>query len=124
MVGPALTDVADELRDRGVPAVCDILEDGSVALQVIAEPDETPFRYHVLPERQPVWHVGQRTVAAPREWTTRLEVHLEDGGAGYDVMGYSYAQLVHDILDQYEQHLDFVRLARLEAGGRSVEVTE
>jgi choline/glycine/proline betaine transport protein len=40
----------------------------------------------------------------------RLDIHLLDGGQGYDVMGYTYSQLIDDVLDQYEQHVEFVRL--------------
>ena len=41
---------------------------------------------------------------------SRLEVHLRDGGQGYDVMGYTHTQLIDDVLDQYERHLEFLRL--------------
>lgn len=40
----------------------------------------------------------------------RLEVHVAEGGKGYDVMGYSKGQLIHDVLDRYEDHLEFLRL--------------
>ncbi|ANY09638.1 hypothetical protein [Pseudonocardia sp. HH130630-07] len=42
----------------------------------------------------------------------RVEVHLHGGGQGYNVMGYTYGQLVDDLLDQYEQHLELLRLER------------
>ncbi|SFM71887.1 choline/glycine/proline betaine transport protein [Pseudonocardia ammonioxydans] len=47
-------------------------------------------------------------------WTDhhRVEVHLQGGGQGYNVMGYGYGQLVDDLLDQYEQHLELLRLER------------
>ena len=32
------------------------------------------------------------------------------GGQGYDVMGYTHTQLIDDVLDQYERHLEFLRL--------------
>ena len=114
VVEPALTEVAHELRERGVPATCRTHGDGSVELRTVSAPDEAPFVYLVRPTDAVVWHVGQRSVAAPRERTTRLEVHLDDGGAGYDVMGYTAGQLIHDVLDQYEKHLDFVRLGVLD----------
>ncbi len=52
------------------------------------------------------------THQAPGGQTTyaRLEVHLLDGGQNYDVMGYTYTQLIDDVLDQYERHLEFLRL--------------
>ncbi|MEJ8277569.1 choline BCCT transporter BetT [Pseudonocardia spirodelae] len=42
----------------------------------------------------------------------RVEVHLQGGGQGYTVLGYGYGQLVDDVLDQYEQHLELLRLER------------
>ena len=42
----------------------------------------------------------------------RTEVCLREGGQDYDVMGWPKAQLIHDVLDQYERHrrfLDHVR---------------
>lgn len=41
-------------------------------------------------------------------------MHLARGGEGYDVMGYSQAQLIDDVLDQYERHLEFLRLRHTE----------
>jgi len=41
-------------------------------------------------------------------------VHLGEGGQGYDVMGYTYTQLLDDMLDQYERHLEVLRLSRSE----------
>jgi choline/glycine/proline betaine transport protein len=44
-----------------------------------------------------------------RDQYARLEVHLVDGGQDYDVMGYTSEQVIHDCLDQYERHLEFLR---------------
>ena len=57
--------------------------------------------------------VGDRDIYA------RLEVHLDDGGQDYDVMGYTAEQVIHDCLDQYERHLEFLRLGS--RGTRSEE---
>ena len=59
--------------------------------------------------------VGQkvRLVTDPTQDTrdryARLEVHLDGGGQDYDVMGFTGNQVIHDCLDQYEQHLVFLR---------------
>ena len=51
-----------------------------------------------------------RMVPEGDDYYSRLEVFLNNDGQGYDVMDYTYAQLIDDVLDQYEQHLEFVRL--------------
>ena len=43
--------------------------------------------------------------------SARIAVHLDTGAQDYDVMGYRASQVIHDCLDQYEQHLDFLRMA-------------
>ena len=42
----------------------------------------------------------------------RLEVHLREGGLGYDVMGYTKEQVIGDVLDQYEKHMHFLHMVR------------
>lgn len=39
-----------------------------------------------------------------------VEVHTVGGGQDHDVMGYSTTQVIHDCLDQYEGHLESLRL--------------
>ena len=40
----------------------------------------------------------------------RAEVHLLDGGQGYDVYGYSKEALLGDVLSQYERHMQYLHL--------------
>lgn len=42
----------------------------------------------------------------------RAEVHLSEGGQGYDVMGYSEEQLINDLLKQYDHHIHFLHSLR------------
>jgi choline/glycine/proline betaine transport protein len=58
--------------------------------------------------RSPVPTYGGRMIGN-RDQYARLEVHLVDGGQDYDVMGYTSEQVIHDCLDQYERHLEFLR---------------
>jgi choline/glycine/proline betaine transport protein len=66
------------------------------------------FVYRVLVRRSPVPTYGGRMIGN-RDQYARLEVHLADGGQDYDVMGYTTEQVIHDCLDQYERHLEFLR---------------
>ncbi|MHB1439083.1 MAG: hypothetical protein ACYCVX_16260, partial [Thiobacillus sp.] len=42
----------------------------------------------------------------------RAEVHLREGGQDYDITGWSGADVINDILDQYERHLHFLHAVR------------
>lgn len=105
---PALQEVAVELERRGVTAEARRLEEGCVDL--LADPEaEHPFRYQMWPTTAPVPAYGGR-VPSGQDRYGRVEVHLAQGGLGYDVMGYVPGQLIDDVLDQYERHLEFLRL--------------
>jgi choline/glycine/proline betaine transport protein len=41
-----------------------------------------------------------------------LEVHLGEGSQGYDLTGYTKEQVIADVLNQYERHLEYLRLGR------------
>ncbi|WP_075296168.1 MULTISPECIES: choline BCCT transporter BetT [unclassified Pseudonocardia] len=135
-----LDDVAAELRAQGVPTRvqrCDDTDapevepgedrpDGMQPLELVADVHETlPFVYRLVPRVTGLPRFTGATgsalpapagieTAEAASWTDhhRVEVHLQGGGRGYTVMGYSYGQLVDDLLDQYEQHLELLRLER------------
>ncbi len=121
VVRPALTEVAHELEERGLPTEVnqgvgggeddEDDEDGGltwVELHTIAGDD--PFVYRVQVHESPVPTYGGRMIG-DRDQYARLEVHTAGGGQDYDVMGYSTTQVIHDCLNQYEAHLEFLRLA-------------
>ncbi len=112
VVTPALEEVATELGEQGVGAeVASVLDEtGQPAIVLSADVGaELPFCYKVQHRSVPIPAYGGW---APRgdDVYSRLEVHLRDGGQGYDVMGYTHTQLIDDVLDQYERHLEFLRL--------------
>lgn len=108
---PALEDVAAELREQGVDASAARAEDDGTSYVELAADlgTEHPFQYQVWPREVPTPVYGRR---APRgnDVYCRLEVHLREGGQGYDVMGYTHTQLIDDVLDQYERHMEFLHL--------------
>ena len=71
---------------------------------------EDPFVYRVQVHLSPVPTYGGRMIG-DRDQYARLEVHTVGGGQDYDVMGYTTTQVIHDCLDHYEGHLEFLRLA-------------
>lgn len=119
VVRPALADVAAELCSRGVPAevtegTTDVDEQGHATtpleyVELRTEAEENPFVYRVQVRLTPVPTYGGRMIG-DRDRYARLEVHGVDGGLDYDVMGFRATQVIHDCLDQYERHLEFLRL--------------
>ena len=85
-------------------------EDAEPAAELRAGVGEQPFVYRVQRCAAALPSYGGRVPRGGDRYY-RLEVHLRDGGQGYDVMGYTRAQLIDDVLDQYERHLEFLRLA-------------
>lgn len=85
--------------DHGEPGVC---------LEATVG-DDVPFEYRITRQEAPIPAYGGWAPRAAESYA-RLEVHLRLGGQGYDVMGYTHGQLIDDVLDQYEGHLEFLRL--------------
>lgn len=112
---PAFDEVAEELREQGMEAtVVEIpTEETDIPpLELRAPMGRTEeFVYRVWPIENPLPVFATRAVGE-HDTYVRFEVHLSDGSQGYDVMGYSKQQLIGDILDQYERHLEFLRLHR------------
>jgi len=114
VIRPALEDFATALSADGVAArvTQGVASDGEVEalpyVELHTDLEQNPFVYRVQVSVSPVPTYGGRMVG-DRDKYARLEVHLRDGGQGYDVMGYAGSQLIQDCLDQYEQHLEFLR---------------
>jgi choline/glycine/proline betaine transport protein len=109
---PALTEVGEELREHGIEVeVHDGTDDSGLSyVELVADlGEEAPFQYRIEPReaRMPVY--GDRSLRESDVYY-RLDVHLREGGQGYDVMGYTHSQLIDDVLDHYEQHAEFMRL--------------
>ena len=112
---PALSAFASELGKNGVSAeVVDHIDgDGSVVLSAVgteeAESDEeSAFTYTVKLAPQSVdasTETNGDEVSLPVEGSTSVtEVHLNSGSAGYCLWGLTEAQVIADVLAQFEQH--------------------
>jgi choline/glycine/proline betaine transport protein len=112
VVQPALQEVAHELQGQDVEAqvVRGADAEGERYVELVADLDaDNPFLYRVCPLELPMPVYG-RGLPSAEESYCRLEVHMREGGQGYDVMGYTHTQLIDDVLDQYERHLEFLRI--------------
>ncbi|MDN5803798.1 MAG: BCCT family transporter, partial [Microlunatus sp.] len=108
VVEPALQEVAEELCDREVATSVTAMTDQETFVELRTTDTENPFLYRVQVKISPVPTYGGRMIG-DRDTYARLEVHLVGGGQDYDVMGYTANQVIHDCLDQYERHLEFLR---------------
>ncbi|MGO2035076.1 MAG: choline BCCT transporter BetT [Brevibacterium sp.] len=117
---PTLTEIADEMKGRGVDARCgrinvegSFVDEGDdwdlIQLEVDGE-GQFPFRYQIWPHKVSVPSFGGRVPRGSEDYY-RMEVYLDGGaGQGYDIMGYSKDQLIDDVLDKYERHVEFLQM--------------
>lgn len=114
VVAPALEEVVEAIRERGadVSLTRDAVEDTGIdQLDLLVRfGDERDFRYQVYPTAHPTPSFAGRIHLDRDADVTyyRLEVFTLTGSLGYDVYGYSRTQIIEDVLDLYERHLDFL----------------
>ena len=113
VAAPACNDVCKELQKQGLQASVS-REAGSVSLDV-SHGAEADFHYEVRPHclEQPNFALqdGDKDSAEICEYF-RAEVHLAEGGLDYDIMGWPREDVITDIIDQYERHLQYLHLIR------------
>ncbi len=120
---PAMEEVSHELELRGAKAELSIeppLPDeklGHLELRVHMG-DEQNFVYQIWPQKYSVPGFTYRARSGKSTYY-RLETFLLEGSQGNDLMDYSKEQVIIDILDQYERHLNFIHLHR-EAPGSNI----
>ena len=111
VVAPALQHFAEALRERGVRAQVEVAtqEPNGVGITVAVE-GEPEFRYEVVCRQHAVVTNGAEDATDELDTVFhRAEVHLHQGGQGYDVMGWSREQIIHDVLGHFERHQQFHR---------------
>ena len=120
---PAMQDVAKELELRGGKVTLEKMPPaddenlGHLELRVNLG-EEQDFVYQVWPQQYSVPGFTYRARSGKSTYY-RLETFLLEGSQGNDLMDYSKDQVIIDILDQYERHLNFIHLHR-EAPGNNI----
>lgn len=115
---PTLHEVAEEMEGRGISSRCGrvdsegvFVDDGELFQFEVDGDGEYPFRYQVWPHKVSVPSFGGMVPRGTGEDYYRMEVYLDGGtGQGYDIMGFSKEQIIDDVLDQYERHVEFLQL--------------
>ena len=115
LVRPAIDEVTAVFAEKGLSAVAqEDLSHDNVTLE-IGHGEERPFVYQVRMRGYftPSFArggMGNQELKNRRYY--RAEVHLAEGSQDYDLVGYSKEQIINDILDQYERHMQFLHLVR------------
>ena len=107
---PAFEEVAGELRKQGFDAEVGEGEDGRAWVEV-RHGDEVDFYYSARPRAYEPPTLVMRDTRGDRAEALRYyraEVHLSEGGQDYDIMGWSKADILNDVLEQYERHVHFL----------------
>ncbi|KAB1503828.1 BCCT family transporter [Corynebacterium sp. 320] len=111
---PAMAAVAEELKDKGIEAqmIASSVQSLPVGQLDLYLPlgEEQDFRYQIYPIEHPVPSFTRSTGKDHKYY--RLEVFDRTGSLGYDIFGYSREQLIDNILDLYERHLEFLHIQR------------
>jgi choline/glycine/proline betaine transport protein len=120
---PAMQEIRAVLAGKGFPVdvVVGVGEDEHLALTVDLGGEQN-FIYQIWPLKCVMPAFTIRATRADSHYY-RVEVHIGDGGQGYDLAGYNKEQVIADILDQYERHMFVLHAQREGAGGEGSEPT-
>lgn len=119
-VKPAMEEICEVLASKGFPVKIESGDEDTAYLALHVDlGGELDFTYQVWPAkcRMPAFSI--RATRADTHYF-RAEVHLSEGGQGYDLYGYTREQVIADILDQYERHLFFLHSQRELPGGDTI----
>ncbi|HDY5315571.1 TPA: choline BCCT transporter BetT [Pseudomonas aeruginosa] len=115
VVRPAISEVSEVFHEKGL-AVDAQLDPGNASLSLeIGHGEQHRFLYQVLMRgyfTPSFARAGMGGLHLKNRRYFRAEVHLAEGSQDYDLMGYTKEQIINDMLDQYERHLQFLHLVR------------
>ncbi|MFD1215276.1 MULTISPECIES: choline BCCT transporter BetT [Microbulbifer] len=109
---PALEAVKEELSEKSYPVTLSEGKGDDLHLKLYVElGEEVDFTYEIWP-RQCSMPAFTLRAEKPRSSYYRLEPHLREGGLTYDLMGYTREQLIGDVVDHFEAHLQYLHMRR------------
>jgi choline/glycine/proline betaine transport protein len=106
---PAFESFAKELEENQINV--NISHEGGLSL-IVVHGEEQEFVYRVFAQKytQPDFVIDEDEDDEQSYY--RAEVHLVEGGQDYDIMGWSKASVINNIIDQYHKHMHFLHLVR------------
>lgn len=113
---PAMQDVTAELTAGGLTATVIAHEASADQLEGLSlhvgHGSEDDFIYDVYLVKAPRPNFTLKTTIKDSDYYYRAEVFLRDGSQEYDLVGYTKEQVLVDILNQYERHMQYLHLGR------------
>lgn len=113
---PAMQDVTAELASEGLAATVIAHEASTDQLEGLSlhvgHGSEDDFIYDVYLVKAPRPSFTLKTTIKDSDYYYRAEVFLRDGSQEYDLVGYTKEQVLVDILNQYERHMQYLHLGR------------
>ncbi|WP_417563929.1 BCCT family transporter [Microbacterium sp.] len=114
VVQPALQDVCAEFTALGHRASLITVPDLRTGvpehrLTVEFAHGQRDFHYRVAAVEAAVPLFGARSMRQGSDVYLRLEVFIQTGSEGYDLVGLTRQQVIDDVLDRYEAHLAFLQ---------------
>lgn len=112
----ACDEVSRELQTQGLDAVVELDSERDRVKLNVRHGDETDFVYevrsrsHLKPEFTQV-ELPENEMDETAHYY-RAEIHLQEGGQDYDVMGWSKQAIIQDIIDHYHKHMHFLHVLR------------
>ncbi|MCA0893074.1 BCCT family transporter [Microbulbifer agarilyticus] len=115
---PALEEFAAEMQKNGYQASVTERKNHVVQLEV-TQGSEVSFIYGLHPKAtlkpdaaHPERELDNDLNDDSDDVYFRAEVHLQEGGQDYDVMGWTSEQILTDMVSQYERHMQFLHTLR------------
>lgn len=114
-VRPAMQALCAEFVGKGLNARVEEDTGHGAESLIVTHGEERPFVYQVRMRGffTPSFArsgMGNRELKNRRYY--RAEVYLAEGSQDYDLVGYNKDQIITDMLDQYERHMQFLHLVR------------
>ncbi|MBY6190610.1 choline BCCT transporter BetT [Microbulbifer agarilyticus] len=115
---PALEEFAAEMQKNGYQASVTERKNHVIQLEV-TQGSEVSFIYGLHPKAtlkpdaaHPERELDNDLDDDSDDVYFRAEVHLQEGGQDYDVMGWTSEQILTDMVSQYERHMQFLHTLR------------
>ncbi len=111
VVKKAMEKVVKQLEQHGVESRIDEVKSGRVIFTIEFE-DAFDFHYEVRRYSYDLPNHVLEDEEGTDELYYRAEVHLQEGGQDYDIMGWPEEAVINDIVEHYQKHLHFLHTLR------------